>query len=193
MKKTILLVLVLVLCFALPTFAQDKDKMESKPDAQMADKMESAHPEMGPPPALDNELLMSFVGDWEGTSEGPMGISKDKLNYQIGLDGQFLLLQVESKISKGMMKGMGAITMGKNGKLNGFWIDNSRTMAVGAGMIEGNKVTITWTMEGMGKYTRISEKTDDNTFTVMGKMEMTDGSVMESTGTFTRVKDMTQK
>lgn len=188
MKRTLLL--VLVLCFALPAFAQDKDKMEGKMEDKMEGKMEGAHHEM--PAALDNEFMMYFVGDWEGKMEGPMGTTEDKVNYQMGLDGQFLLLQVESKMVDHTMKGMGAITMDKDGNLKGYWIDNSRAMAEGAGMIEGNKVTIVWTME-QGTYTRISEKVDDNTFTVMGKMEMADGSVMESTGTFTRVKDMTNK
>lgn len=192
MKKTILLVLVLALCSALSVFAQDDNKMDAKMEGKTEDKMAGAHPEMVPPPALDNELMMYFIGDWEGKMEGPMGQTEDKVNYQMGLGGQFLLLQVESKMSEGSMTGMGAITMGKDGKLKGYWVDSFRGMAEGAGMIEGNKVTIVWTTD-QGTYTRISEKIDDDTFSVIGKMEMADSSVMESSGKFTRVKDMTKK
>ncbi len=85
MKKTILLVLVLALCFALPTFAQDEGKKESAPQ------------EMGPPPALDNELMKAFVGEWEGKTEGGMGISEDKVSYKMGMDGQFLMVEIQSK------------------------------------------------------------------------------------------------
>ena len=181
MKKLLLFVLVLALCFALPVFAQDDNKMES--DAGMA---------MMPPPAIDNAFLKSYVGNWAGKIEGTMGTSEDKLSCQMGLGGQFLMMQVDSKSDMGSYAGMGAMTLGQDGKVKGYWIDNMRSMAEGTGMIEGNKLTITWKTD-MWTYTRTEEKIDDNTLAITGKMVMGDGTVSEEKGTYKRTEAMTDK
>ena len=69
----------------------------------------------------------------------------------------------------------------------GVWIDSMRDMAKGHGTRDGNVETIVW--EGkMGKYTRITEKIDEDHFVVTGKMEAPDGTVMEGKSEMRRVK-----
>ncbi|MCG8604639.1 DUF1579 domain-containing protein [bacterium] len=144
--------------------------------------------EMVPPKALDDDFLKWMIGDWEGWTEGPMGKTKDWLKYELGLDGQFLLLQATSEGAAMSYRGMGAVTLNpETGEIVGNWVDNFRGMYHGVGKREGNKLVIQW--EGKtGKSTRTTEKIGENKFRVVAKSVGPDGSTMESKGTFTRKK-----
>ena len=89
MKRLSLLTLLAILCFILPVVAQDEMKEDAGTGAEMT-----------PPPALDDEFLSWLVGEWEGTSEGTMGTSKDNYKMSIGLNSQgkfkFVLAEGES-------------------------------------------------------------------------------------------------
>lgn len=193
MRKILSLVIVLTLVLAIPLLAQEEKPAEAAKAAageKAAEMSDAAMP--GPPPALKNAWLASMVGNWEGTSKGSMGESKDVVSMKMGLDNQFLLMEVNSESPAFKMKGMGAVTVNQAGELVGFWIDNMRAMATGKGKVEGNVETMVWTMEGMGTYTRTVEKVDDDHLKISGKMEMPDGQVMEESGELMRVK-MTDK
>ncbi len=169
--------MVLVLCLAVPLFAQEEEK-----------SMDQA---MKQPPPLEDEFMSWMAGEWEGKTVGPMGEYTENMNCRMGLDGQFFMIEVKSEMGEQTFHGMGAITKGEEGKLHGYWIDNFRTMSEGAGHREGDKVTMVWE-DANGTYTRVTEKVDENKFKVHGKMEMKDGSVVESKSEFTR-KTMTEK
>jgi len=180
MKRLSLLTLLAVLCFILPVVAQDEMKEEAGMGAEMM-----------PPPALDDEFLSWLVGEWEGTSEGTMGMSKDNYKMSIGLNSQFLLMEVNSDMNGTPFTGMGAVTLAQDGSLAGYWIDSYRLMAAGKGSREGDVETIVWTDQMGGVYTRVTKKIDENTFEVTGKYVMGD-QVMEDKGVMTR-KMMTDK
>jgi len=177
MKKSLILVMALVLAVAMPLFAQEQEM--KKPEGM---------PEMTPPPPLSNDWMKWSVGEWEGTTMSQMGDVKEKHSVQMGLDGQFMLVDVKSKMGDKDYHGMGSITLNPAGEYVGFWIDNFRAMSQGKGTLEGNKLTMSWTMPGMGTYTRVTEKIDADNFKVSATMKMENGMTMDENGSFTRVK-----
>lgn len=143
---------------------------------------------MGPPPPITDKALTWMVGEWEGSTTGTMGGSKDKMSGRMGLNGQFLMMQYDADMGEGgAMTGMAAITFNQEGGLVGYWIDTNRTMAHGTGKIEGNKMTIVW-KGPMGDYTRVTEKISDDEYKVHGYVTMPDGSKMEASSVMKRVK-----
>lgn len=142
---------------------------------------------MAPPPALDNEFLSFLEGEWEGSSESPMGNSTDWTKYEMALGEQYLMMQGTYKFDAGMSyEGMGYLTLTPQGDVTGGWLDNFRGNYQGSGTIEGNKITVNWEGGGM-KSTRITEKTGDDQITIISKQETPQGA-MESKGVYTRKK-----
>lgn len=182
MRKLVSFVLVLAICVALPLLAQDQETKKS--ESEMASMM--------PPPALNDEFMTWMVGEWQGTTESPMGKSTDWQKCSLGLDGQFLLIEYKSTWDGGGYAGMGALTLTQTGDVAGYWIDNMRTMSKGMGKREGNVATMEWESQ-MGKMTRVMEKVSDDKFTVAVKWPGPDGSMMESKSEMTRKPMMTEK
>ncbi|NIR47654.1 DUF1579 domain-containing protein [candidate division KSB1 bacterium] len=182
MKKLFTLVIALSVCFAIPLMAQEQEMAKSEMEEHAA------------PPPLDDEWSNWMVGEWEGTSEGPMGKSKDWMKCQKGLDGQFLIIHWKGKMDNGMTyEGRGASTIHPmSGKVMGYWIDSMRGMYEGEGKREGNKLTMEWT-GSTGTAVRITEKISDDKFVVTEKMTMPDGSTMEGTSEMTRKKMASEK
>lgn len=181
MKKLLLLSLAFAICFALPLMAQDT-KTEKKEMTEMA----------GPPPPLDDAYLNWLAGEWKGWSESPMGKSEDWMKCEKGLGGQYLIMEVKSTSPMGSYEGAGAYTLNQEGGIEAVWIDSFRDMANGKGKREGNVMTMHWKGK-MGKGSRVTEKVSDDKFKVTSKWEMADGSVMESTSEYTRVKTTADK
>ena len=176
MRKLLVVLLGLLVCVAMPLMAQD-DKPMAKKDAEM---------EMGPPPALDNDYMNWMVGQWEGVGESPMGKSEIKMSCQMGLGGQFMMTEYNSKSEMGDFSGVGAMTLSQEGDVKGFWIDSMRTMAQGKGTRDGNKVTVVWE-GGMGKMTRTTEMVSEDKMVVTSVYETPQGNV-EGKEELTRVK-----
>lgn len=191
MKKLFVFSLAVLLCFSLPLLAQEEGQEMAKKEMDEK-KMEMDMSAFEPPPPLENDLLKSMAGTWKGWSEGPMGKSEDWMKAEMGLNDQFLMMEVKSKWEGGKYKGMGAMTLNEDGTVAGFWIDNYREMAKGHGTIEGNKLTMTW--EGkMGKGTRVTEMVDDKKFKVTAKWTMPDGTTMEESSEMMRVEEKMEK
>ena len=92
----------------------------------------------------------------------------------------------------GKYEGGGAFTLNQEGGIVAIWIDSFRDMSKGKGKREGNVMTMHW--EGkMGKGKRTTEKVSDEKFKATSKWEMPDGTTMESTAEFTRVKATADK
>jgi hypothetical protein len=180
MKKIILLLLALSICFAIPVMAQEEKKAEGE-QAQMA-----------PPPPLNDEFINWMVGEWEGWTESPMGKSTDWQKNFLSLDGQFMLIDYKSEGAGGSYHGMGAITLSQSGEVLGYWIDNMRTMSEGKGTREGNVVTMEW-QDQNGKMTRIMEKVSADKFTESVSWPGPDGTMMQAKCEMTRKPMMSDK
>jgi len=172
MNRLIMLMSIFSMIFVLSLFAQ-----EDTPPS----------PEMTPPPPLDNALMKWMVGEWEGKSTSPMGSSTDYMKFEMGLNGQFMIMNYKGKRDNGHeMSGLGAITLDKDGKLVGYWIDSWRTMSEGHGMQEGNNSKMEWAT-AMGPYVRTTEKVDENTMKINGVMKGADGKEMKSVSELKRI------
>lgn len=181
MKKFFLVALALLVCFSLPLMAQDKG-MDKKENMGMP----------APPPPLDDAFMKWMVGEWKGTGQSQMGTSEDWMKCEMAFGGQFMTIQYKSNGPMGQYEGGGAYTLNQEGALEAVWIDVYRDISKGSGKREGNVMTMHWDSK-MGKGTRITEKVSDDKFKVTGKWEMPDGTMMESTSEFTRVKAMADK
>jgi hypothetical protein len=201
MKRSILLLLAVLVISALPLLAQEKEKPKE------------AAPSMAPPTALTDDMCAWMIGEWEGWTDSPMGKSQEWDKYEWGLDSQFVIMTTTSKATEmteeqkakametyGMSKedvekmmqmtykGMGPLTINPaTGEYMGYWFDNWRGVYKGTGNRDGDKVTMTW--EGpMGKETRTTEKVGDDKMVI--SIESTDmkGNVTKATTELTRKK-----
>lgn len=198
MRSTVLLLLALIACFALPLVAQEKD---------------AAQEAMMPPKALEDDLFKWMVGEWEGWGASPMGKSQDWQKIEMGLDDQFVMIHYTSKTVemtpeqlktaatahnmpedqvKGMMgmlyKGMGPMTINPmTGEIMAYWFDSMRHTYTGTGKRDGNKYTVNW--EGpMGSSVMNVEKAGDDKMTMTFDQKDPAGNVMQSRAEFTRKK-----
>jgi len=139
------------------------------------------------PPPLDDPFINWITGEWEGETSSAMGRTTDQVKYELGLNGQFLIMTYESKTADGRsFSGMGAITHDRDGNSIGYWIDSWRTMSEGKGFREGNLSTMKWST-GEGIYIRTTEKIDENTMRVTGTMTDASGQEMRSESHYKRV------
>ncbi|NIR47653.1 DUF1579 domain-containing protein [candidate division KSB1 bacterium] len=183
MRKLVVILLALMVCVAMPLMAQEKEEMAKG-------EME----EYAPPPPLDDKWCNFLIGEWEGTSEGPMGKSQERETIEMGLNGQFLFRRAEGKMENGMSYvGMGAMTIDpESGKYVGYWIDSHRGMYEGTGQAEDGKLTMSW--EGdMGSYTQVIEKVGDDKIAGTWTYTPADGEPMKGTYEMTRKKKMNEK
>jgi hypothetical protein len=175
MKKIALL--VFVACLAVPLVGQEKEVTSDIPQA--------------PPAPLSDEWSKWLVGEWEGWSESTYGRGKERLVVEMGLDGQFVLMQATSEMGEMKWSGMAAMTVDlETGEHKGYWVDSWRGMYEGRGKLEGNKETMQWTGP-LVKAIRVVEKVSNDKFVVTEKMTMPDGSIMEGKAEMTRVKKST--
>jgi hypothetical protein len=143
---------------------------------------------MAPPPPVNDDFFNWMVGEWTGHSSSEMGKSTDYMKCELDLGGQFLIMTYKSETENmGGMSGIGMITLDKEGKTVGYWVDSWRTMSMGEGSLMGNKSTMNWSM-GKDVYVRTTEKVDENTMRVTGHMTNAEGKEMKSESEFKRVK-----
>lgn len=169
MRKTLVpfilvLAVVLAFCAALPAAAQQKAEQKVQEKASAGSETFKA---LAP---VDAPLFKWLVGQWQGWSKSPMGETTDYMRYEMDLAGQFLVLHYKSSFGgMGVFFGTGYITVLEDGTLTGFWVDSRRTMSRGKGSIEGDVMTMEWGDEA-GVYRRVTEKVDENTFTIKSAM-----------------------
>ncbi len=184
MKRTLaVIVAFLFMSLALPLFAQ------------------------APPGPLNDDFLKWLVGEWEGTTESPMGKSNDEMEVDWDLEHQFIGFRFKSKNAEsdpakleamakatGMTKeqllapykGKGVMTMNPETKeYIGYWFGSFRDVSQGKGAREGNKITMTW--EGsMGNEVRTFEKAGDDKLVMSFKGKDPQGNEMSGTTTMMR-------
>jgi hypothetical protein len=199
MKHTIILLLALVILFAAVS-GQEKLKEEA--------------PSMAPPKSLDDDMHKWMIGEWTGTTESPMGTSEDWQKCEWGLDKQYVVMHLKSKMTKvnednakkmaqgmnmpekdfmDMMKnseyhGMGLFTMDpQTGEYVGYWFDSWRGSYKGRGKLEGKKITMNW--EGtMGTSIRTIEMESTDVMVEQFKEKDMMGNDMEGKTTLKRKK-----
>lgn len=182
MNKWLAIIAIVLAILIQSIFAQDKK--------EMAMEAQDAAESWTPPPSLKNNDWMKWmVGEWEGTTESPMGTSKDWMKVEFALDGQFVIAHMKSEMTSvnkemamqmGMTEeqmkepyyGMGVFTVDpKTGEAIDYWFDSMRGISTGKGMREGNVETTKWE-SAMGSETRTLEKKGENDMVMTFKMTM---------------------
>ena len=182
MKKLFVVLLALLVCFAMPLLAQDKEKKE----------MAAGDMDMTPPtPLTEDKYCSSRVGEWKGWSEGgPMGKVEQTETVEMALNGQFLLIKSQDT---GEGQGMGILSINpETGEFMGSWADGFRGMYDGAGKREGKVLTMKWTGY-QGTYESVETMVDDDTISYTWSFTDPAGNTMEGKGEMKRVKKMTSK
>jgi hypothetical protein len=199
--------LLLVVMVSLSSYAINEEKEMAK---------ESGTPSFQPKP-LDDDWSKWLVGEWEGSAESDVGTAKVWMKIELGLNGQFLIMKSESIITEisdeqrqylretlhasdeeieksqsSTFKGLQIHTIDpKTGEVIGYLFDSLRCIAEGRGRRQGNKEIIEWkwsvTAEGATSV-YITEKINDNKFTLNHKYILPDGSKMEDKIEMTRKK-----
>jgi hypothetical protein len=195
----------------LPSCAINKDKEIAK------DKT----PSVFLPKPIDDDWSKGLVGEWEGSGESNAGKGKGWVKIELGLNGQFLIMKGEAKITQitpeqiqylketlhasdeeiekfqsSTFKSLEIHTINpKTGEIIGYLFDSLRCIARGKGKREGNKEIMQWQWSGSGQGTsvRITEKVSDDKLIITEKYTLPDGSIMEDKGEMTRKKITTEK
>jgi len=174
MRKSISLIVALIVCLSLPLTAQELPR-----------------PDLPPPPPPPKPLGSEWdwmIGEWEGWTESPMGKSKEWEKIEYTLDRQFLMIQALSEQDGKTYKGGGMLTVDLiNGGLTGFWFDNQRAIFKGEGKREGDKIIMDWSGP-LGESTRITEKISDDEYTVVTRMTGPDKKKIEMKTVMKRIK-----
>ena len=162
---------ILFLLITVPLLAQDDQGMS-----------------MTPSPPLNDDFYNWMIGEWQGTTTSPNGVSQDYMKCEMEVGGQFLVSTYKAaQGAKLLMSGLAIATLDKDGNEVGYWIDSWRTMSMGQGNRQGNISVMKWSMSG-GEYIRTTEKVDQNTMKVTGVMTMPDGKEMKSETVLKRIK-----
>lgn len=185
-------VIILILTAVLMVHAQEMQKGEMSPM---------------PPQPLQDEWHQWLIGEWEGTTDGNMGKTRDWMKIDWGPGKQFLVMHYKGKttevnpdmLSKAAKKmnmpeaqlkemmmqdylGLGVTTVNpKTGELMGYWFDSYRDISEGQGTREGNATTMTWSSAAMGSMTRTVERVSEDEMKI--KMHGKDPSGLEYDGT----------
>lgn len=177
MRKFFVVLFALLACMVMPLIAQEKKEMPAMP---------------APPAPLEDDFLNWMVGEWKGWTDSPMGKSEDWMRCEMGMGGQFLILEFKADGPMGRYVGGGAFTLNQEGGIEALWIDSFRDMAKGNGTREGDVMTMHWESK-MGKGTRITTKVSNDKLAFTSTWEMPDGTKMESKSEMARVEAMTEK
>lgn len=173
------------------------------------------------PKPVDDDWSKWLVGEWEGSGESNAGKGKGWVQIELGLNGQFLIMKGEAKITQitpeqiqylketlhasdediekfqsSAFKELQIHTIDpKTGEIIGYLFDSLRCIATGTGKRQGNKEIMEWKWSGSGQGTsiRITEKVSDDKLVITEKYTLPDGSIMEDKGEMTRKKITTEK
>lgn len=174
------------------------------------------------PKPLDDDWNKWLVGRWEGLAESDAGTAKLTVNIDLGLNGQFLIMKGESKITEisdeqrrylkdtlgasdedieryrsSTFRNLQLYTIDqKTGEVVGYLFDSMRCIAEGRGRRRGDKETIEWKWSGNAQGATsagITEKINDNKFTYNHKYILPNGNKMEDKVEFNRRKINTEK
>jgi len=204
--------ILLVAIISISSFAINEEKETAKKSGSYSFQ----------PKSLDDDWNKWLVGQWEGLAESDAGTAKLTVNMDIGLNGQFLIMKGESKITElsdeqrrylkdtlsasdediegyrsSTFRNLQLYTIDqKTGEVVGYLFDSMRCIAEGRGRRQEDKETIKWKWSGNAQgatSVSITEKINDNKFTYNHKYILPNGNKMEDKVEFTRKKTMTEK
>lgn len=102
--------------------------------------------QMQPPPAVQNKVFDSLVGEWKGESDMMGKKMKDKIKIDWGINHQFLIMKLKSKgiNDKAQYQGLGIFGFDPQNNVKTWWFDSwgANSVSTGQGSISGNKITI---------------------------------------------------
>ncbi len=203
MKHVSIVLLIVMVSMASCAINQEKEiAEESKPSSFQ-------------PEPLDDEWSKWLVGEWEGSAESDVATGKIRTKIELGLNGQFLIMKSESKITEitdeqrqylretlhasneeiekfqsSTFKELQIHTIDPwTGEVVGYLFDSMRCVATGKGKREGNKEIIEWKWSVFAQgatSVRIIEKINNNKFTLNHKYILPNGSKMEDKIEMTR-------
>ncbi len=168
------------------------------------------------PNPIEDDWSKWLVGTWEGSGESEAGKGKARIQIELGLNGQFLIMKGEADIleisaeqkkylketlhatddeikrfQSSSFKSLEVHTIDpKTGEIVGYMFDSLRCIATGRGKREGDKEIMNWEWFGTGKGTsiRTTEKVSEDKLIATEKYTIPDGSTMEDKGEMTRKK-----
>ncbi len=210
MKYVSVVLLIMMVNMASSAMNQERDIAE-----------ESKRSSFQPKP-IDDEWSKWLVGEWEGSAESDVGTGMIRAKIDLGLNGQFLIMRSESRITEmtdeqrqyvretlhasdeeieksqsSTFKELQVRTMDpRTGEVVGYLFDSMRCAAEGRGRRQGNKEIIEWKWSVFAQgatSVRIIERINDNKFTLNHKYTLPNGKEMEDNAVFTRKKMKTEK
>ena len=174
------------------------------------------------PEPLDDNWNKWLVGQWEGSADSDAGTAKLWMKIDFGLNDQFLIMKGEAKITEltaeqikylketlnasdedleryrsSTFKNLQIHTIDpKTGEVIGYLFDSMRCIAEGKGRRQGNKEIIEWKWSATAQGATsvyITEKINDNNFTLNHKYILPNGKKMEDKIEMIRRKTKTEK
>ena len=167
------------------------------------------------PKPLDDDWNKWIIGEWEGVAESDVGSARVWMKIELGLNGQFLLMNSESKVTgtneeqknyykdtlnatyeeieefkSSTFRGLQIFTIDpKSNEVVGYLFDSLRCVAKGRGKRQDNKEVIEWnwsvTAQGATSISTI-ERIDNDKFTLNNKYNLPNGDKMEDMIQMTR-------
>ena len=178
--------------------------------------MAKDNPSVFLPNPIEDDWSRWLVGTWEGSGESEAGKGIARIQIELGLNGQFLIMKGEAEIleitpeqkqylketlhatedeikrfQSSSFKSLEVHTIDpKTGEIIGYMFDSLRCIAVGRGKREGNKEIMKWDWSagGQGTSIRTTEKVSEDKLIATEKYTLPDGSTMEDKGEMTRKK-----
>lgn len=167
------------------------------------------------PKPLVDDWSKWFVGEWEGFAESDAGTAKLTVNIDFGLNGQFLIMKSESKLTElsdeqiqylrdtlsasdedieryriSIFRDLQIHTIDPiTGEVVGYLFDSMRCIAEGRGKRDGNKEIIEWKWSGNAQGATsvgIIERISENKYTLNHKYILPNGNKMEDKVEMTR-------
>lgn len=126
MKKSLIFAFIISIVYCANIFAQDM---------------------FMPPKPIDNKVMESMIGSWEGESD-MMGMKmKDNVKIYWGLSKHFMIMEVTSTSpdGKGMnYNGIAIYGLDKDGNIKAWWFDDWGAEGImnGTGKFDGNKMNV---------------------------------------------------
>jgi hypothetical protein len=205
MKKSFAILLVILVCLSSNVISQENETKKEDKTFQFQ------------PKPLADDWNKWLIGEWEGVAESDAGTAKFLIKIDFVLNGQYLIMESESKITElsnkqrqylkdtlyasdediekyqnSTFKERKIYTIDpKTGEVIGYLFDSMRCIAEGRGNRQGNKEIIEWAWSGNAegaKSITIIEKVDANKFTLNHKYILPNGKKMEDKTEITRVK-----
>ncbi len=139
-----------------------------------------------------NSVLLDWLqGDWKGTLTSSK-ISQDiSIKFEFVLDGEVLQINFLTDRNGTKYNGIGMITIdNKHHEIVGAWVDNSRRVYKGKGLIDGEMLSLIW-YNKEGNTIQLMRQINDNQLELIIQQPDGKGLPNELKGSLKRLLDIT--